>query len=215
MGICWNDDETKKKTVKPVTLNETEKAILNCKKCRDKIKNYMKRLSERENKSRAKAKELLISKQRDRAKFYLRQAKLHSAQIKTYEGQLEMIENQITQIESATNLQECLKVLNNGNEVLKKMQDSIKIEEWEKIKDDMEELKEKDKEVSDFLKEYGINEAEYDNEVNNDLEKLINEVEGNKAKDNIKLPEVPKEEIIEEKNKKEEKNKTKKQLEIS
>ena len=114
--------------------------------------------------------------------------------MKTYYGQLEMIENQLIQIESATNTQECLTVLNNGNAVLKKMQESIKIEEWEKVKDDLDELKEKDKEVSDFLKEYGLNEAEVDNEINNDLDILMNEINKNKV-DDIKLPSVPKEQI--------------------
>ena len=111
-----------------------------------------------------------------------------------------MVNNQIIQIESSKNLQECLKVLQNGKDVLKKMQDSIKIEEWEKVKDDLEELKEKDKEVSDFLKEYGMNEAEVDNEINNDLDKLLNEINGNKA-DDIKLPSVPKEQISNDNNK--------------
>ena len=209
MGICFQDDKPK---VKPIVLKPEEQAILDCKKCRDKIKNYIKRLSERQNKSRAKAKELLADKQRDRAKFYLRQAKLHEAQINTHYGQLEMVEKQISQIESATNLQDIMKVLQNGNEVLKKMQDTVKLDEWEKIKDDMDELKEKDKEIGDFLREYGINQAEYDNDVNNDFEKLMNEVKGNKAKDDIKLPEVPKEEITEDKEKNAEKNKTKKKV---
>ena len=210
MGIICGDKRTTK-------LNESEKAILECKKCRDRIRSYMKRLTNREKQSRDKAKELLASKQRDRAKFYLRQAKLHSAQMKTYEGQLEMIEKQIAQIESSSNLAECMKVLKNGNEVLQKMQDNIKIEDWENLKDEMDELKEKDKEVSNFLKEYGIDEAQYDNEVNNDLDKLINEIEGNKAKEEIKLPEVPKEEITEDKNKnkKKEKEKSKKKLAVS
>ena len=209
MGICDDDRERK---VKPIILKPEEQAIVDCKLCRDRINNYLKRLSERQKKSRAKAKELLADKQRDRAKFYLRQAKLHEAQEKTYLGQLEMIENQISQIESAVNLQDIKKVLANGNEVLKKMQDSVKLEEWEKIKDDMDELKEKDKEIGDFLKEYGINEAEYDNEVNNDLDKLMNEIQGNQAKDDIKLPEVPKEKITEDKA---EKNKTKKKVVVA
>ena len=204
MGICGQESKTK-----PVQLSQTEKAILECKKCRDKIKSYIRRLSEREKKSRAKVKELLANKQRDRAKFYLRQAKLHEAQMKTYYGQLEMIENQVNQIESAENLQNVYTVLNNGNAVLKKMQDKVKIEEWEKVKDDLEELKEKDKEVSDFLKEYGINEAEYDNEVNNDLDKLINEINGNKAQD-INLPSVPKEQITNEEKSKEKNQENKK-----
>ena len=198
-----------------VRLTPEEKAIVDCKLCRDKINAYIRRLEVREKKSREKAKELLKDKQRDRAKFYLRQAKLHSAQIKTNEGQLEMVNNQIIQIESSKNLQECLKVLQNGKDVLKKMQDSIKIEEWEKIRDDMDELKEKDKEISDFLKDNGINEAEYDDEVNNDLDKLMEEVGASKAKEDIKLPEVPKEEITEDKNKKKEKEKTKKKLEVA
>ena len=44
------------------------------------------------------------------------------------------------------------------------------------------------------------------------MDKLINEIEGNKAKEEIKLPEVPKEEITEDKNKikKKEKEKSKK-----
>ncbi len=207
MGSICSEDRVK--------LTPEEKAIVDCKLCRDKINAYIRRLEVREKKSREKAKELLKDKQRDRAKFYLRQAKLHSAQIKTNEGQLEMVNNQIIQIESSKNLQECLKVLQNGKDVLKKMQDSIKIEEWEKIRDDMDELKEKDKEISDFLKDYGINEAEYDDEVNNDLDKLMEEVGVSKAKEDIKLPEVPKEEITEDKNKKKEKEKTKKKLEVA
>ena len=207
MGMCGEEPRTKSPK-----LSQNEKAILQCKQCRDKIKSYIKRLTEREKKSRLKVRELLAAKERDRAKFYLRQAKLHSAQIKVYDGQLEMIENQISQIESAANMQQCLTVLNNGNAVLKKMQESIKIEEWEKVKDDLEELKEKDKEVSDFLKEYGINEAEMDNEVNNDLDKLVNEINGNKAED-IKLPEVPKEQITNDQTKV--KNKENKKLVVA
>ena len=205
--MCGEEPRTKSPK-----LSQNEKAILQCKQCRDKIKSYIKRLTEREKKSRLKVRELLAAKERDRAKFYLRQAKLHSAQIKVYDDQLEMIENQISQIESAANMQQCLTVLNNGNAVLKKMQESIKIEEWEKVKDDLEELKEKDKEVSDFLKEYGINEAEMDNEVNNDLDKLLNEINGNKAED-IKLPEVPKEQITNEQTKV--KNKENKKLVVA
>ena len=190
MGICNSD--SKRKTV---TLNDTENAILQCKTCRDKIKQYIKRLENRQNICQEKAKELVRSKERDRAKIYLRQKKLHQEQIKTSEGQLEMIENQIKEIESANNLQECMACLKQGNEVLKKLQNTIKIEEWEKVKDDMSELKEKDQEISNYFKEYGINEAEYDEQVNDELDKLINDIQGD-AK--IDLPNVPKDKIEEE-----------------
>ena len=206
MGICGAaQGERKVKQKKTIQLNETENAILECKKCRDKIKQYIKRLSQKQLKSREKAKELVRSKQKDRAKVYLRMAKLHGEQIKVSEGQLEMVENQISQIESTQNLQECMNCLKQGNEVLKNMQNTIKIEEWEKVKDDMDELKEKDKEISDYLKEYGIDEAQYDDEVNNELDKLLNEVQG---ENKIDLPSVPKNEIKNENT--ENKNKVKK-----
>ena len=199
MGVCNSDrKERKVRERKPVTLNETETAILQCKTCRDKIKQYIKKLEKRQKDCREKAKQLLLSKERDRAKIYLRQSKLHQEQIKISDGQLEMVENQIKQIESAQNLQECQAVLKQGNEVLKNLQNTIKIEEWEKIKDDMDELKEKDQEISNYLKEYGINEVEYDDQVNSDLDKLIKEIEGGNK---IDLPNVPKEKITEDNNK--------------
>ena len=199
MGVCGEaQDGRKVKPKKTIQLNEIENAILECKKCRDKIKKYIRRLSQKQLKSREKAKELVLSKQKDRAKVYLRMAKLHGEQIKVSEGQLEMVENQVSQIESTQNLQKCMNCLKQGNEILKKMQNTIKIEEWEKVKDDMDELKEKDKEISDYLKEYGIDEAQYDEEVNNELDKLLNEVQG---ENKIDLPTVPKTEITENKNK--------------
>ena len=198
MGICGKDNEERKvRERKPIQLNQTETTILECKQCRDKIKQYIKRLNQRETKCREKAKNLLRSKERDRAKIYVRQSKLHKEQIKVSEGQLEMVEKQISQIESAQNLQECMSVLKQGNEVLQKLQSTIKLDQWEKIKDDMDELKEKDQEISNFLKEYGVNESEYNEEVDKELDKLLKEVEGNK----IDLPNVPKEEIKEDKGK--------------
>ena len=193
MGTCGEDKKRKE-----IPLNETEKAILECKTCRDKISKYIKRLSKKQTKSRDKAKELVRSKQKDRAKVYLRMAKLHEEQIKVSEGQLEKVQKQISQIESTQNLQECMNCLKQGNEVLKNMQNTIKIEEWEKVKDDMNELKEKDKEISDYFKQNGFNEAQCDEEVNDELEKLLNEVQGGNK---IDLPSVPKEEIIEDKDK--------------
>ena len=198
MGICGKDNEERRvRERKPIQLNQTETTILECKQCRDKIKQYIKRLNQRETKCREKAKNLLRSKERDRAKIYVRQSKLHKEQIKVSEGQLEMVEKQISQIESAQNLQECMSVLKQGNEVLQKLQSTIKLDQWEKIKDDMDELKEKDQEISNFLKEYGVNESEYNEEVDKELDKLLKEVEGNK----IDLPNVPKEEIKENKGK--------------
>ena len=180
---------------KDVSLSETEQAILQCKTCRDKIKKYIRNLEQKEEKLREKAKDLLRHKKRDRAKYYLKQCRLFREQAKIADGQLEMINNQIINIESTCNMQECMSCINQGNAVLKNLQKDVNLEEWENIRDDLEELKEKDREINDFFRERGIDEEECDAQCEDELNKLLYEIQGDKQ---INLPEVPKTKIKED-----------------
>ena len=194
-----------------VQLSQTEKAILDCKSCRDKIKRYIKSLEQKSENSMTKVRELLQKKQRDRAKFYLKQSKLFSEQTKVADGQLEMINQQISNIESTTNMAECAAVLSNGNKVLKELQNEVNIEHWENIRDDLDELKERDDEIKEFFKEKGIEQEELDEQCDDEINKLLEEIHGN----DIDLPQVPKEKIPEdtvEVNANKNKNKIKKKI---
>ena len=188
-----------------VQLSPTERAILDCKSCRDKIKRYIKNLEQKEQRSKLKVKELLRLKQRDRAKLYLKQSKLFSEQTKIADGQLDMINQQIANIESTSNMNECAEVLNRGNAVLKQLQNEVNIEHWENIKDDLEELKERDREIGDFFKEKGIDEEELETQCDDEINKLLAEMQGN----DIQLPNVPKEQIPQDTNENDIKNKNK------
>ena len=171
---------------KNITLSDTEKATLECKSCRDKIKKYIRNLEQKENKSREKAKELLRKKQRDRAKSYLKQAKLFREQVSVADGQLDMINEQIVRIESTCNMGECMACLKHGNNVLKKLQSEVNIEHWDNIRDDLDELKERDREIGEFFRERGIDEEEYEAECEEELNKLLFEIQGGNE-----LPSVP------------------------
>ena len=186
-----------------VQLSPTERAILDCKSCRDKIKRYIKNLEQKEQRSKLKVKELLRLKQRDRAKLYLKQSKLFSEQTKIADGQLDMINQQIANIESTSNMNECAEVLNRGNAVLKQLQNEVNIEHWENIKDDLDELKERDREIGDFFKEKGIDEEELETQCDDEINKLLAEMQGN----DIQLPNVPKEQIPQDTNENDIKNK--------
>ena len=177
-----------------VQLSQTEKAILDCKSCRDKIKRYIKSLEQKSENSMTKVRELLQKKQRDRAKFYLKQSKLFSEQTKVADGQLEMINQQISNIESTTNMAECAAVLTNGNKVLKQLQNEVNIEHWENIRDDLDELKERDNEIKEFFKDKGLEQEELDEQCEDEINKLLEEIHGN----DIDLPQVPKEKIPED-----------------
>ena len=135
MGAC-NSVSAKKEV-----LSENEATLMHCKQTREKLSKYIKDLETRENNAREKAKNLLRSKQRDRAKLYLKQCKIYKDKAKIAEGKLDMIDEQIINIENAKTAKDTLNALNQGKEALHNLQNDVKIEELDKIKEDFEDLK--------------------------------------------------------------------------
>jgi charged multivesicular body protein 6 len=174
------------------SLKADEKTIMNCKICRDNIKSYIKRLERNEQIKRDKAKQSLIDKDKDRAKMYLNQSKLYREQIKVASGQLNMIEDQILQIESAKMQKEAITVLEQGNKILKQLNEEVNIEKWEKISDDMNEVKQQQDEIANFLKSHNIDENEYEEELNKELDNLMKQ---QNKEEEINLPDAGKKEI--------------------
>ena len=202
MGVCMSSNKNKNKSKNINDLDQNEKVLLECKMCRDKIKNYIKKCETTALKKRQKAKELLKNKQKDRAKVYLNQSKFHLTQAKVGDGQLKLIEDQINELQKATQLNEIKKVLENGNKVLKQLQSEINIEKWQEIKEDMEGLKEQQDEIGEFLRNNNINEDEYEKDVQEEFEKLQKDLEND-----LNLPEVPKNKVNVEKENNENNNK--------
>ena len=202
MGVCMSTNKNKNKSKNINDLDQNEKVLLECKMCRDKIKNYIKKCETTALKKRQKAKELLKNKQKDRAKVYLNQSKFHLTQAKVGDGQLKLIEDQINELQKATQLNEIRKVLENGNKVLKQLQSEINIEKWQEIKEDMEGLKEQQDEIGEFLRNNNINEDEYEKDVQEEFEKLQKDLEND-----LNLPEVPKNKVNVQKENNENNNK--------
>ena len=195
MGPCMSakNKNSKKKdhSIQINNLPENEKIILQCKKCRDDIKSYIKKLERTSKSKREKAKELLKNKEKDRAKLYLKQSKFHTEQARIADNQLTMVEEQINRLESTTQMLEIQKVLEKGNDVLKKMQEEMNVEKWEKIKDDMDELQEQQNEINQFFRNNDINVEDADNEVNEMFNKMEKELGLNEE-----LPEAHKGDIV-------------------
>lgn len=190
------------------TLNSDEKAMLDCKLARDKIKQYIKRLEKNAALKKEKAKEAMKAKNKDRARMLLKQAKMYSEQIKSADGQLNMIEDQISALETAFVQRDCLKTLEQGNAALKQLQSECNIEKWEKVRDDLEVMKEANNEITEFFKEKGIGEEEVEDDLNKEMEKLSKELS---IEVDIDLPDAHNEKVFVPEEQKEE-VKPKKQL---
>jgi hypothetical protein len=169
-----------------------------CRATRDKLEKYIQNLELKEKMTKEKVKECLRKKQRDRAKFYLKGCKAYQQRIKIAEGKLSMIEDQIMNIENAHNHKDAIMALQQGNMALKQIQKEVTIEDLENVKEQMDELKDNDREIGDFLKEK-LEEDEAGCE--DELEQLVKEVQDeknnnknvnqNNNNNNIKLPNVP------------------------
>lgn len=154
-------------------INETETTILQCKITRDNIKVYLKKLEKSSDLKKEKAKEALKQKNKERARMYLRQAKVFSEQVKGTEMQLEMIEEQIAQIEIALNQSDAIKVLQQGNEILKQLHKEVNVEKFERIAEEMVELKDQQDEIAELFKQRGLNPEEEEEAINDELDKLM------------------------------------------
>ena len=169
-----------------------------CRATRDKLEKYIQNLELKEKMTKEKVKECLRKKQRDRAKFYLKGCKAYQQRIKIAEGKLSMIEDQIMNIENAHNHKDAIMALQQGNMALKQIQKEVTIEDLENVKEQMDELKDNDREIGDFLKEK-LEEDEAGCE--DELEQLVKEVQDEKNNNKnvnqtnnnniIKLPNVP------------------------
>jgi charged multivesicular body protein 6 len=196
MGPCASSPKEYKIHKISTMKDNTEQAQIQLKTTRDNIKSYMKRLRENEKQKREKAKEALKNKDRDRAKMFLTQAKMYKEQSNSAQGSLVIIEEQITQIETAKVQKDVVKVLEQGNSVLKKLNEEVNIEKWEKIADDMNEIKAQQDEIGNFFKNHNIN---YEEEVDKELEDLM-KLENKQLEDS--LPQTRNNNVVVSENKK-------------
>ena len=205
--VCYKLSKDRDKTpqISKSNLSSVEQAILKCKMCRDNIKSTIRTLELASKTKLNKAKELIKAKDRERAKIYLKQSKFHQAKLKIADVKLTMIENQILEIEKSQEISEVYKTLEQGNKILKDLQEDLKVEKFKQIKEDLQGFKEQNNKITNLFSKHGINEIECDKDVAAELEQFEKELgitsqqqQPKEIEDKeVKLPEAPKNEIKE------------------
>jgi len=173
-------------------VTEQDKAVLQLKVSRDKIKQYQKRSEAQLLKDRELAKKLIQAQKKERALLLLRKKRFVEAQLEKTDGQLENIERMIHDLEFAQIEIKVVDSLAAGNEALKEVNQLLNIEDIERILDETQEAKEKQEEISamlcGFAAEAGISEEDLEGE----LAALL-DAGGDVAKS---LPDVPIEAVV-------------------
>ena len=153
-------------------MTKEDKALLDCKLCRDKINQYIKLCDKNAAKKREAAKDALRGRNKEKAKQCLRYAKMYNEQSISANEKLTMIEDQIAAIQQSQNMKGIMSVLQNGNETLKQLQKEVNVEKFQDIADDMEDIRNQQEEVYDFFRSKGLDANEKEMEVDGELAAL-------------------------------------------
>jgi charged multivesicular body protein 6 len=177
MGIIFG----KKKPASRIT--QQDKAVLQLKQQRDKLKLYQRRIELSLESDRELAKKLLNKGQKERAKLLLRKKRYQESILQKTDNQLENMEKLTHDIEFAQVELQVINGLKQGNEALKKVNESLNIEDIEKILDETREGVEKQEEINALLMG-GLTEED-ETAVEDELAEMISQ----------SLPSVPSEEL--------------------
>ncbi|XP_026473631.1 charged multivesicular body protein 6-like [Ctenocephalides felis] len=184
----------------PSRITEQDKAILQLKQQRDKLKQFQKRIELSLEKDRELAKKCLLNGRKDRAKCLLRKKKYQEQLLKNTDAQLENLEKMAMDIEFAQVEIQVMDGLKQGNLALKKVHEVLTLDEIEQILDDTREAVDKQNEIDSLLT--GVLSQEDENAVEEELNMLmeLEELDENVEVD-INLPDVPSEELPQHKEK--------------
>ncbi|XP_064090122.1 charged multivesicular body protein 6-A-like [Macrobrachium nipponense] len=191
MGHIFSKKPTSKVT-------EQDKAVLQLKTTRDRIRQYQKRSETNLEKDRQLAKQLLQNGKKERAKLLLRKKKFIEEQLNKTDGTLENIERMIQDLEFAQIEMKVVDSLKVGNESLKQINQMLNIEDIERILDETEEAAEKQREISALLGGGALTDED-ESAVEEELDALIADAvqkqlpDAPTAADNpeVELPDVP------------------------
>ena len=150
-----------------------------------KIDHYDKQAQKLTNEAKAKLK----AGDKAGAKKLLTKKKRFVEQIKQLEGAQNMMEEQRMMLETQDSMKTIFETVSSTNQTIKEIGKGVSVEEIEKAREEMKEIKDAQKDMGDFFAEY----AEAGNE---EVDEELDQLEAEVAKEEVNLPDANKEKVI-------------------
>ena len=160
---------------------EYDKAVLQVKVSRDRVKKYQNRLEADNEKEMQLAVKLAKEGKMERAKLVLKAKKARENMIIKADGMLNTLQNQLDNLEQAKLTKDFADSLQRTNAVLKDMNEKLTPEMVESLMDENAEQNEKLQEVADLLGQNISQEDEADIEA--EYERMVAELNGQQNAD--------------------------------
>ncbi|KAM7371717.1 hypothetical protein PAMP_008928 [Pampus punctatissimus] len=173
---------------RPSRVTEQDKAILQLKQQRDKLKQYQKRITLQLEKERLLAKQLLKDGRKEKALLLLKKKRYQDQLLDKTENQISNLEHMVQDIEFMQIEMKVIEGLKVGNDCLKSMHEIMSIEDVERILDETQESIEYQRQIDEMLAGSLTQEDE---------DAVLAELEAITQGEDVALPEVPTEPIPE------------------
>ncbi|KAL2078382.1 hypothetical protein ACEWY4_026067 [Coilia grayii] len=168
-------------------VTEQDRAILQLKQQRDKLRQYQKKINVQLEKERQLAKQLLKDGKKDKAILLLKKKRYQDQLLDKTENQISNLERMVQDLEFAQIEMKVIEGLKVGNDCLKKMHEMLSVEEVERIMDETQDSIEYQRQIDDMLA--GSLSQEDEDAVLAELEAI--------TQGDVDLPEVPDEALPE------------------
>ncbi|XP_077384736.1 charged multivesicular body protein 6-like [Festucalex cinctus] len=167
---------------RPSRVTEQDKAVLQLKQQRDKLKQYQKRITLQLDKERLLAKQLLKDGRKEKALLLLKKKRYQDQLLDKTENQISNLERMVQDIEFMQIEMKVIEGLKVGNDCLKSMHQIMSIEDVERILDETHESIEYQKQIDEMLAGALTQEDE---------DAVLAELEAITQGEDVTLPEVP------------------------
>ncbi|KAE9552896.1 hypothetical protein FO519_003881 [Halicephalobus sp. NKZ332] len=141
----------KQKNNPQAQVTEHDKAVLQLKLQRDKMRQAIRRYEGNLAKEKEMARELLKQGRKDRALLLLKRKKVQETAMERFVKMMDQIDQMVTDLEVAQMNSEVMDKLKQGNEALKLANEKFSIEEAQKIMEDTQEAAEYQEEISKIV----------------------------------------------------------------
>ncbi|XP_057682150.1 charged multivesicular body protein 6-like isoform X1 [Corythoichthys intestinalis] len=169
-------------------VTEQDKAVLQLKQQRDKLRLYQKKIGLQLEKERLLAKQLLKNGRKDKALLLLKKKRYQEQLLDKTDNQISNLERMVDDLEFAQIEKKVIDGLRVGNQCLKKMHEVMSIEEVERILDETQDAVEYQRQIDEMLSGSLSQEDE---------EAVLAELEAITQQGDVQLPDVPSEELPE------------------
>lgn len=172
-----DDKKKKKEETQEEVMKAVEKLNLQLSDMEEKISH----LEAKKNGIVEMAKEKLKKGDKTGARQALQKKKWVDEQIKTMDGAIMMLEEQKMMLDSNLTMGSIYESLKEGSKAMNLVQENFKIEDLDKIRDEMEDIKDTFNEKNEFFQQYAVQD---NTELDDELDQLQSEL------DNEALPDI-------------------------